>query len=125
MCGTVDDMVSAAPDHAGRPPARDIAAVFGLGVVGTLIPILGWLFGAWLVARATSWSAREKLVGVIGPVVSLLAIVAIATLALGADVRLPLLAAVPLTLSIASAVGAVYLAVRLVAHKRAAEDGAL
>lgn len=116
-------MSSASRDRAGRPPARDIAAVFGLGVVGTLIPIVGWLVGAWLVARATSWSAREKLVGVIGPVVTLLAVVAIATLALGADVRLPVFAAIPLTLSIASAVGAVYLALRLVAHKRAAEDG--
>jgi len=107
----------------GRPPARDIAAVFGLGVVGTLVPIVGWLVGAWLIARATSWSAREKLVGVVGPVVALLAAVGVVTVALGVDVRLPVLAAVPLTLSIASAIGAIYLALRLVAHKRAAEEG--
>jgi len=106
-----------------RPPARDIAAVFGLGVIGTLIPIVGWLVGAWLVARATSWSAREKVVGVIGPVVVLLAAVGVVTLALGLDVRLPVLVAVPLTLSVASAIGAVYLALRLVAHKKAAEAG--
>lgn len=102
---------------------RDIAAVFGLGVVGTLVPIVGWLVGAWLVARATSWSAREKLVGVVGPVGVLLAAVGVVTLALGVDVRLPVLAAVPLTLSMASAIGAIYLALRLVAHKRAAEEG--
>lgn len=106
----------------GRPPARDIAAVFGLGVAGTLVPVAGWLVGVWLVVRATSWSAREKVAGLMGPIVVLLVVVATVAAVLGADVRLPVLAAVPLTLSVASAIGAVYLALRLVAHRRAAEE---
>lgn len=106
---------------AARPPARDVAAVFGLGVVGSLIPVIGWVIGVWLVSRASSWSAREKLAALLGPVVVLLVAVALAAVAFGTDVRVPLLAAVPLTLSIASAIGAIYLAVRLVAHRRAAE----
>lgn len=101
-----------------RPPARDVAAVFGLGVVGALIPIAGWVVGVWLVLRATSWSTREKLVGLVAPIVVLLAAVAVLAAGFGADIRLPVLAAVPLTLSIASAIGAVYLALRLVAHRR-------
>jgi hypothetical protein len=104
----------------GRPPARDVAAVFGLGVAGSLIPIAGWVVGVWLVLRASSWSAREKLLGLVGPIVVLLVAVGVLAAALGADVRLPVLAAVPLTLSIASAIGALYLALRLVAHTRAA-----
>ena len=114
-------MSAAAPDRGGRPPARDVAAVFGLGVAGTLIPIVGWMVGAWLVVRATAWSAREKTAGLVGPIVVLLAAVAAVAAASGADVRLPVLVAVPLTLSVASAIGAVYLALRLVAHKKAAE----
>lgn len=102
-----------------RPPVRDVAAVFGLGVVGTLIPVVGWVVGAWLVVRATSWSTAEKAVAIAGPIVVLLAGVALLATAFGADLRLPLLAAVPLTLSVASAVGAIYLAQRLVAHKTA------
>lgn len=106
-----------------RPPARDVAAVFGLGVAGSLIPIVGWMVGVWLVLRASSWSVAEKLVGLVAPIVVLLVAVAVLAVAFGADVRLPVLAAVPLTLSIASAVGAVYLALRLVAHRRATEAG--
>lgn len=105
-----------------RPPARDVAAVFGLGVVGTLIPIVGWLVGVWLVVRASSWSTVEKAVAIAGPIVVLLAGVALLATAFGADLRLPLLAAVPLTLSVASAVGAIYLAQRLVAHRRSSEQ---
>lgn len=97
--------------------------MFGLGVAGTLVPILGWLVGVWLVARGSSWSAAEKVVGLIGPIVVLLVAVAVVALAFGADVRLPALAAVPLTLSIASAIGAIYLALRLVAHRKAAGSG--
>ncbi|CAN5902488.1 hypothetical protein BH23ACT10_BH23ACT10_11860 [soil metagenome] len=52
----------------------------------------------------------------------LLAGVALLATAFGADLRLPLLAAVPLTLSVASAVGAIYLAQRLVAHRRSSEQ---
>lgn len=109
---------------SGRPPARTLGAVFGLGVVGTLVPVVGWLVGAWLVLRAPSWSRREKATGLLGPIVVLLGSVAVAATLLGAEVGLPVLVAVPLTLSIASAVGAVYLALRLVAHEQAAEAGA-
>jgi hypothetical protein len=95
-------------------------AVFGLGVIGSLIPVVGWLVGVWLVVRATAWSAREKAAGLVVPIVVLLAVVALVAAASGADIRLPVFAAVPLTLSVASAIGAVYLALRLVAHKKAA-----
>ncbi|HSK90642.1 MAG TPA: hypothetical protein VK875_04950 [Euzebyales bacterium] len=109
-------------ERPGRPPARDIAVVFVLGVVGTLVPIIGWLVGVALVLRASAWSGREKAVAIIGPVVALLVAVAVAATAFGADVRpLPMLAAVPLTGSLSSAIGAIYLARRLVAHQRAAE----
>jgi hypothetical protein len=104
-----------------RPPARDITVVFVLGIVGTLVPVIGWLIGVALVLRASAWSAREKAVAVVGPVVMLLAVVALVATAFGADLRLPLLAAVPLTGSLSSAIGAIYLAQRLVAHQRAAE----
>lgn len=105
-----------------RPPARDIAVVFVLGVVGTLVPVIGWLVGVVLVARASAWSSREKAVAIVAPVVLIMAGVALAATAFGADVRpLPMLAAVPLTSSLSSAIGAIYLAQRLVAHKRAAE----
>lgn len=104
-----------------RPPARDVAVVFVLGVVGTLVPVIGWLVGVVLVLRASAWSGREKAVALAGPVVVLMAVVAPVTMALGANVRAPLLVAVPLTSSLSSAIGAVYLALRLVAHKRAAE----
>jgi len=104
-----------------RPPARDITVVFVLGVVGTLIPVVGWLIGVAAVLRASGWSGREKAVAIVGPVVVLLAVVAAVAAASGADLRLPLLAAVPLTGSLSSAIGAVYLARRLVAHQRAAE----
>jgi uncharacterized membrane protein len=106
-----------------RPPARDITTVFILGIVGTLVPIVGWLIGAALVLRASSWSTVEKAAAIIGPLVALLAVVALIATATGADLRLPLLAAVPLTTSLSSAAGAVYLALRLVAHKQAAETG--
>lgn len=99
-------------------------AVFGLGVAGVLIPVVGWFVGVWLVARGTSWSTGEKVIGLLGPIVVLLAAVATAAVAFGADVRVPVLAAVPLTLSVGSAIGAVFLALRLVAHRRAAERGA-
>jgi len=118
--GTVCGMGAGRPQRGGRPPARDIVAVFGLGVIGTLIPIVGWLVGVWLVVRATAWSAREKAAGLVVPIVVLLAVVALVAAASGADIRLPVFAAVPLTLSLASAIGAVYLALRLVAHKKAA-----
>lgn len=111
-----------AGDRRSRPRVRDVAAVFGLGVVGTLIPIVGWIFGVWLVVRASSWSVLEKVVAVAGPIVALLVCVALVAVVAGTDLRLPVLAAVPLTLSIASAIGAVFLALRLIAHKRAAED---
>ena len=105
-----------------RPPARDIAVVFVLGVVGTLVPVIGWLVGATLVLRASAWSGREKALALAGPVVVLMAVVMLVTMALGTNVRaFPLLAAVPLTTSLSSAIGAVYLALRLVAHKRDAE----
>lgn len=105
-----------------RPPARDVAVVFVLGVVGTLVPVLGWLIGAGLVARASAWSGSEKAVAIVGPIVLLLAGVALLATAFGGNVRpLPLLAAVPLTTSVGSAAGAIYLALRLVAHRRAAE----
>ena len=112
---------TASSDRRPRPPARDIAAVFGLGVVGTLVPIVGWMVGVWLVVRARSWSTVEKALAIAGPIVVLLAGVALLATAFGADLRLPVLAAVPLTLSVASAIGAIFLAARLVAHKRAAE----
>jgi hypothetical protein len=105
-----------------RPPARDIVVVFVLGVVGTLVPVVGWLVGIVLVLRASAWSGREKAVAIIAPVVVLMAAVTLVALAVGNDIRpLPLLAAIPLTSSLSSAAGAVYLALRLVAHKRAAE----
>jgi hypothetical protein len=105
-----------------RPPVRDIAVVFILGIVGTLIPVIGWLVGVVLVLRASAWSGREKAMAIVGPVVVLLAVVAVVAIAFGANVRpLPMLAAVPLTTSLSSAIGAIYLAQRLVAHKRAAE----
>ena len=105
-----------------RPPVRDIAVVFILGVVGTLIPVIGWLVGVVLVLRASAWSGREKAMAIVGPVVMLLAVVAVVAIAFGANVRpLPMLAAVPLTTSLSSAIGAIYLAQRLVAHKQAAE----
>ena len=105
-----------------RPPVRDIAVVFILGVVGTLIPVIGWLVGVVLVLRASAWSGREKAMAIVGPVVVLLAVVAVVAIAFGANVRpLPMLAAVPLTTSLSSAIGAIYLAQRLVAHKQAAE----
>ena len=106
-----------------RPPARDITTVFVFGIVGTLIPIVGWLVGAALVTRASSWSAAEKAVAILGPVVALLAVVALVAAGLRADLGVPLVAAVPLTTSLGSAAGAVYLALRLVAHQRAAEAG--
>jgi putative Mn2+ efflux pump MntP len=106
-----------------RPPARDVTTVFVFGVVGTLVPVVGWLIGITLVLRASSWSAAEKAAAAIGPVVGLLAVVALIARATGTDLRLPLLAAVPLTTSLSSAAGAVYLALRLVAHQRAAEAG--
>lgn len=43
-----------------RPSARDIAAVFGLGVAGTLIPVVGWLIGVWLVLRAAETAAHRS-----------------------------------------------------------------
>jgi 4-amino-4-deoxy-L-arabinose transferase-like glycosyltransferase len=105
-----------------RPPTRDIAVVFVLGIVGTLVPVIGWLIGVVLVGRASAWSRAEKAVAIVGPVVVLLVAVVLVATAFGANVRpLPLLAAVPLTSSLSSAIGAVYLAQRLVAHKRAAE----
>jgi hypothetical protein len=105
-----------------RPPVRDIAVVFILGIVGTLIPVIGWLVGVVLVLRASAWSGREKAMAIVGPVVVLLAVVAVVAIAFGANVRpLPMLAAVPLTTSLSSAIGAIYLAQRLVAHKQAAE----
>ncbi|HEX6254279.1 MAG TPA: hypothetical protein VFZ70_00570 [Euzebyales bacterium] len=106
---------------AGRPPARDLAAVFGLGIAGTLIPVVGWVIGVWLVVRGSSWSPSEKLIGIVGPIVGMLLIVAVVAGAAGVDLGVSVALAVPLTLSIASAVGAVYLAARLVAHKRATE----
>jgi heme A synthase len=105
----------------GRPPARDLAAVFALGVAGTLIPIAGWVIGVWFVVRASSWSPSEKLLGLVGPIVGLLVIVAVVAGAANVNLGVSVALAVPLTLSVASAVGAVYLAARLVAHKRAAE----
>jgi hypothetical protein len=107
-----------------RPPSRDITAMFVLGIVGTLVPIIGWLVGVVLVLRASSWSSGEKAVGILGPVVVLTVVVALAATAFGANLRLPLLAAVPMIGSLSSAIGAVYLATRLVAHKRAAETRA-
>lgn len=107
--------------RAQRPPTRDIVVVFVFGVVGTLIPIVGWLVGVTLVVRASAWSPVEKAVAIVAPIVVILGGVALVTTAFGADVRLPLLAAVPLTASLSSAIGAIYLAQRLVAHKRAAE----
>jgi hypothetical protein len=98
--------------------------MFVLGIVGTLVPIIGWLVGVVLVLRAFSWSSGEKAAGILGPVVVLTAVVALAATAFGASLRLPLFAAVPMISSLSSAIGAVYLAHRLVAHKRAAETGA-
>ena len=57
---------------AGRPPARDFAAVFGLGIAGALIPVVGWVIGVWLVVRGSSWSPSEKLIGIVGPIVGML-----------------------------------------------------
>jgi hypothetical protein len=110
--------------NTARPPVRDLVAVFGLGIAGTLVPVVGWVVGVWLVAGGSSWSRREKAVGVIAPIVGLLLIVALVAGAAGVDLGVSVALAVPLTLSIASAIGAVYLALRLVAHKRAAEAGA-
>lgn len=45
-----------------RPPARGIAVVFVLGIVGTLVPVLGWLVGGGLVLLASAWSGSEKAV---------------------------------------------------------------
>jgi hypothetical protein len=107
-----------------RPPARDITVVFVLGIVGTLVPVVGWLIGVALVLRASAWSGAEKTVAIVGPVVVVLAVVALVATAFGADLKVPLLAAVPLTSSLSSAIGAIYLAQRLVAHQRAAEAAA-
>lgn len=105
---------------SGRPPARDIAVVFALGIVGTLVPIVGWIVGVVLVLRASAWSRTEKAIAIVGPFVLLMVAVALAATAFGANVRpLPMLAAVPLTGSLSSAIGAIYLAQRLGAHKRA------
>lgn len=105
-----------------RPPARDIAVVFILGIVGTLVPVIGWLVGVVLVLRASAWSGREKAVAIMAPVVVLMTVVALVATAFGDHVRpLPLLAAVPLTGSLSSASGAVYLALRLVAHQKVTE----
>lgn len=103
-----------------RPPARDIVVIFVLGVAGTLVPVLGWLIGTGLVLRASAWSGSEKAVAIVGPLVVLLAAAALLVTAFGGDLSpLPLLAAVPLTTSLSSAAGAICLALRLVAHRRA------
>ena len=108
-----------------RPPARDIAVVFVLGIVGTLVPVIGWLVGVVLVLRASAWSRREKAVAIVAPVLVLMAVVTLAAMAFSDSFRpLPLIAAIPLTSSLSSAAGAVYLAQRLVARKRAAEANA-
>lgn len=107
-----------------RPSARDVAVVFALGVVGTLVPVIGWVLGIWLVLRASAWSRGEKAMAVLGPPIVILAVVTVVAAAFGPGIRpLPILAAVPLTTSLSSAVAAVYLAMRLVAHRQAVSRG--
>lgn len=105
---------------AARPSGRAIGAVVGLAVFGTLIPIVGWVVGVVLAARCSDWSVTERVVAIVVPLAAMLAIAAVGVTAAGYDIRLSMVG-VPIILSLSSAVGGIFLAVRLVAHKRAAE----
>lgn len=101
---------------------RAVLTVLGFALVGVLVPVVGWLVGVWLVVRTPAWSATEKAVGLLAPPAVLLAGFVVLALAADAPVA-PVVLALPITLSLASGIGAIHLANRLVAHKRAGEVG--
>lgn len=111
--------------HGGwRSQARDRALEVGalglLGLGGLLLPVPLWLFGAVLAVCSREWAARDKFLGLAGPLV----VTGIGVLWYGVRHTGPGLAVDaiftggPMTLRFAGPAGAVLLGVRLLRRRR-------
>jgi len=81
--------------------------------VGFVVPIIGWMIGAVLVAASDAWSIREKVLGlVIGPLV-MIALTPMLTLAVGPGASFGTLEILVLVWGFAGLFSALYLSLRL------------
>lgn len=81
--------------------------------VGFVLPFVGWVIGAVLVATSDAWSTREKVTGLLVGVLVMLAVAPVLTVAVGRDSSLGTLELLMLVWGFAGLFSTLYLGLRL------------